>query len=311
MTERAEQGEKREAQAGADASCPNDVALEPAAARPVFNSVESAAVDLHIHTTVSDGSATFQEVLAWAEQHGVARIAFTNHDTTRGLDEAVELGTSMGVHVIGGVEISAYDFARNRKVHVLGYGLRTNAPAIAALCEPTLAARRANSLWQLDQLRAAGYQVDVDHVMELAQASTCLYKQHIMEGLTDEPHDSAAYKTLYRRLFKNDGICDRDITYVDARDAVRAIATDGGVAVVAHPGQLDSYEFVPELAKCGLQGIEVYHHDHTPVDHVRCERLAKRFGLFVTAGSDFHGRFGDIPHIGYRIPADFRDTLPL
>ena len=270
-----------------------------------------ARVDLHVHTTTSDGSDTFEDVLAQAAAHGIKRIAFTNHDTTRGLDEARALGSCFGIEVIGGIEISAYDFARGRKVHVLGYGLADDAPAIAALCAPLLDARRANSLWQLDQLLGAGYRIDVEHVYELAQASTCLYKQHLMAALTDEPHESPAYKTLYRGLFKNGGICDRDIVYVDARDAVRAIVEDGGIAVLAHPGQLDSYGFVPELVKCGLGGIEMYHPDHTPVDRVRCARLAARFGLAVTGGSDYHGRFGDIPHLGFRVPADFKDSLPL
>ena len=86
-----------------------------------------ARVDLHVHTTTSDGSDTFEDVLAQAAARGIKRIAFTNHDTTRGL------GSCFGIEVIGGIEISAYDFARGRKVHVLGYGLADDAPAIAAL----------------------------------------------------------------------------------------------------------------------------------------------------------------------------------
>lgn len=259
--------------------------------------------DLHVHTTMSDGSDTFEEVLVQARERGIGRIAFTNHDTTRGLDEAAALGRRYGVQVTGGIEVSAYDFKRNRKVHVLGLGLREHAPALAALCGPTLERRNANSLWQLDQLVAAGHDIDADRALVLGRASTCLYKQHLMAALTDEPYVSAAYRMLYQSLFKNGGICDRDITYVDARDAVRAIAEDGGVPVLAHPGQLDSYDLVSELVPLGLRGIERHHPDHTPVDHVRCARLAERHGLACTSGSDYHGRFGSIPYLGFRIPA--------
>lgn len=259
--------------------------------------------DLHVHTTMSDGSDTFEEVLIQARERGIGRIAFTNHDTTRGLNEAAALGQRYGVQVTGGIEVSAYDYKRNRKVHVLGLGLREGSPAVEALCRPLLERRNANSLWQLDQLVAAGYDIDVRRALELGHASTALYKQHIMAALTGEPHVSAAYRTLYQSLFKNGGICDCDITYVDARDAVRAIAEDGGMPVLAHPGQLDSYDLVPELVPLGLRGIERHHPDHTPVDHVRCARLAERYGLVCTSGSDYHGRFGSIPHVGFRIPA--------
>ena len=258
--------------------------------------------DLHVHTTMSDGSDTFEEVLEQARERGVARIAFTNHDTTRGLDGAAALGARYGVQVTGGIEVSAYDFQRNRKVHVLGLGLREDAPALAALCGPLLERRNANSLWQLDRMVKAGLPVDVERALALGRASTCLYKQHLMAALTSEPHPSAAYRTLYRSLFKNGGICDRDIAYVDVRDAVRAIAEDGGLPVLAHPGQQDSYDLVPELVPLGLAGIEQHHPDHTPADHARCAQLAERYALACTGGSDYHGRFGSIPHVGYRIP---------
>lgn len=186
-------------------------------------------------------------MLEQAAQRGVERLAFTNHDTTAGLTAARELGERLGVQVVGGIEVSAYDFERGRKVHILGLGVEEGAPALAALCGSTLERRHANSLWQLDRLVEAGYEVDVERALELGRASTCLYKQHLMAALTSEPYPSAAYRTLYRSLFKNGGICDRDIDYVDARDAVRVVVEDGGLAVLAHPGQLDSYDLLPDL----------------------------------------------------------------
>lgn len=273
---------------------------EEARAESVVAAVrETLQADLHVHTTVSDGSLTFEEALAEARREGVDCVAFTNHDTTRGLDEACDLGERYGVRVIGGIEISAYDFVRDRKVHVLGYGLREYSPAVEALCSPTVERRDANSRWQLDQLLAAGYQVNVALAMGLARQSTALYKQHIMAALTDAPYGSPEYAHLYQGLFKGTGLCSRDIDYVDARDAVRAIAEDGGIPVVAHPGQLRSYELVPDLVLCGLRGIELHHPDHAPADHALCERLANKFDLIVTGGSDYHGAFGAPARIGF------------
>ena len=259
--------------------------------------------DQHIHTTISDGSDTFESVLYQAKKLGIAAVTFTNHDTTRGLDEAIRAGEAIGIRVEGGIEVSAWDPHRERKVHVLGMGLAERSPALESLCSPVLQARDANSRWQMDRLLDAGYELDVERVETLAARSTALYKQHIMAGLTDAPHGSGEYACLYRSLFKAGGICDRDIAYVDARDAVRAIIEDGGRAVLAHPGQLDSYEFVPELVACGLSGIELYHPDHDVSDHARCLDLAQRFNLECSAGSDYHGRFGAVSQVGYGIPA--------
>lgn len=259
--------------------------------------------DFHVHTTMSDGSNTFEEALQQACARGIARIAFTNHDTTVGLGEASLLASRYNIEVVGGIEVSAWDARRQRKVHILGLGVHEGAPALAALCNPLLERRRANSLWQLDRLIESGYDVDIEYALALGRASTCLYKQHLMGALTREPYSSPVYRRLYRSLFKGGGICDRDITYVDAHDAVAAIVKDGGLAVLAHPGQLDSYDLVPSLVACGLGGIECHHPDHTPADRARCVDLAEHYQLICTSGSDYHGRFGSIPYLGYRIPA--------
>lgn len=259
-------------------------------------------IDLHVHSTASDGSLSAAELVDQARELGIGCIALTNHDTVRGLDEAVELGRRRGVRVIGGIEVSAWDARRGRKVHILGYGLSSHAPALSSLCTPLLERRNANSHWQLQRLIEAGYSVDAAFALRLAGASTSLYKQHIMAALTSSPRSSPEYGQLYRSLFKGEGICARDIEYVDMCDAVRAVCADGGVPVMAHPGQLDSYDAVPELVELGLAGIELYHPDHTEADHERCRELASRYGLLCTAGSDYHGAFGSIPSLGYKIP---------
>lgn len=261
----------------------------------------SLRADLHVHSTMSDGSCSFAEIIGQARRSGLTHIAFANHDTTCGLSEAARLGEEAGVCVIGGIEVSAYDRERRRKVHVLGLCLEEDAPALRSLCSPTLAARDANTRWQLDRIERAGYDVDLGTFDCLAAASTCAYKQHIMASLTDDPYGSSAYRALYRALFKGGGIADRDIDYVDARDAVRAIVSDGGLAVLAHPGQLDSWDLIPELVACGLTGIEKHHHDHTSADEVRAQEAAERFGLFCTGGSDFHGAFGKAECVGERL----------
>lgn len=261
---------------------------------------EPFKADLHTHTTVSDGSDSCAELLGRARVHGVTHLAVTNHDTTVGLDAACALGRERGLPVVAGVEISAWDPTSGSRVHILGLGLSEGAPAVTALTARTRTRRTENTVWQMKQIIDAGYDVDVDKAAALAGASTGFYKQHLMAALTDAPFTSGAYQLLYRTLFKNGGVAARDIEYVDMRDAVEAVVADGGLAVLAHPGQFDNYDAVPALVDAGLAGIERYHPDHDYADCRLCDELARRHGLFCTGGSDYHGAFGKVPHPGYR-----------
>lgn len=254
--------------------------------------------DLHCHSTLSDGSFTSEELIDQAQEATLTHLAITNHDTTQGINDAKQYAQDSSVTFVGGIEISAWDPKRERKVHVLGFGLEEDSPAIAALCDPLLARRSANTAWQKSRLQEAGYIFNEELLNRLETCSTGLYKQHLMAALTAAPFTSDEYQTLYKSLFKGSGICNRDITYVDMRDAVRAICEDCGVAVLAHPGQLKSYEAVPELVDAGLWGIECFHPDHLVDDHKLCEELALRFGLECTGGSDFHGAFGNVERLG-------------
>ncbi|RSK25166.1 PHP domain-containing protein [Bhargavaea beijingensis] len=248
--------------------------------------------DLHVHSRYSDGADTVREVLEQAVAAGITHISFVDHDTTAGLEEALALGQEYAVTVIPGIEISAYDFRRNRKVHVLGYDYRPDAPHIHALCRPLLERRHRHTLEQAGKIRETGLRLDEEQVLAMVPEGGIAYKQHLMDLLTNAPFESSDYRQLYRSLFKDGGPASGDIRYIDAFDAVRAIKADGGFAVIAHPGQLDSYGLIPELAAAGLDGIERHHPDHTKDDHERADRLAAELGLFMTGGSDCHGRYG-------------------
>lgn len=254
--------------------------------------------DLHVHSNYSDGSNSIREVLKQAHDNGMTHISFVDHDTVAGLPEVQRQGLEYGITVIPGIEISAYDFKRNRKVHVLGYNYQTEAVNIKAICDPILKRRNMHSLWQAAQIKAAGYPLDVEAIIETAKPSGTVYKQHIMKHLTNASFTSPEFKKLYVELFKGRGVASGDIEYVDVFDAVRAIIADGGVAVVAHPGQLDSYDLIPELVQVGLSGIERNHFDHTNEDIQKVEALAKHYDFLMTGGTDYHGSFGEPIEIG-------------
>jgi len=265
--------------------------------------------DLHVHSRYSDGSDLVESVMKKASEQGVTHISFVDHDTVKGLPEIIKLGEKYGIKVIPGIEISAYDFNRNRKVHVLGYNYLPDATHIQKICEPLLERRQAHSLWQIEQIIATGYELDIEAIKETAKPSETIYKQHIMHHLTDADYSSSEYKQLYKRLFKGDGVAAGDIEYIDAFEAVQAIVADGGLAVVAHPGQLDSYDLIPELVEVGLGGIERNHLDHTDEDYQKVEVIAEKYGLIMTGGTDFHGLYGVTIEIGAIVSPSFQRVV--
>ena len=119
-----------------------------------------------------------------------------------------------------------------------------------------------------------------------------------MEALTRRPHTDPDYQFCYQCWFKGDSPANRTVEYPTAVEAVRAIREQGGVPVLAHPGQTKSWAIVPGLVGAGLMGIEAFHPDHGPVEEGLAFELAERLGLFVTGGSDYHGKYGSSPALG-------------
>lgn len=254
--------------------------------------------DLHVHTDISDGSFGIWEVIERAKEKKLTHLAIVNHDTVKGIDEAIRLGDEKGIKVIPGVEVSAYDYENNKKVHILGYNFNINGRFIEQLCRETRERRNRCSLWQVELLRNHGYKISLKKILYYARNSEVIYKQHIMQELIDKGYTDKIYSDLYYKLFKNNGICSGQIVYVDVYKAIEAIMKDGGIPVLAHPGQTNSYEIIGKLVKSGLKGIELYHNSHTAEDKNYIKRLASKYNLFETGGSDFHGAYGEGVELG-------------
>ena len=245
--------------------------------------------DLHVHSTYSDGSDDFRTILEKAADLGLTHLAFADHDCTLHTAEAIRLGQKNGVAVIPAVEISAVDLATGRKVHILGYDYQ-DADPIEALCAPILRRRHENCLRQIDILEEMGYEIRPDQAAAYTAGKT-IYKQYILKHLFDTGQSPALFGDVYRTVFKNGGPCDFDIRYVEAEEAVRAVVASGGCAVLAHPGQQENFDLVPGLKAAGLSGIELNHPAHTEAHRELICRLAERYELFCTGGSDYHGEY--------------------
>ena len=250
-------------------------------------------VDMHIHSTVSDGSFTMEEIVAQAESRGLFGIVITDHDT---LSHQKKLPKSKTVQVQAGLEISAYDYKEDYRVHILGYGIK-NPEIVEKVVHPTLEARHENSMKQIRTLQAHGIDIDLEKVKRAD--GKYIYKQHIMDYMVSQGMAEELFGEFYYNTFKNNGICHFDITYIDPIAAVRAIKDAGGMAVLAHSGQQQNFSLIKGLVEQGLDGLELNHHANSDKDKEIIKKYAKDYHLFLTGGSDCHGRYEpDSPCVG-------------
>ncbi|MBM7573312.1 PHP domain-containing protein [Aquibacillus albus] len=256
-------------------------------------------IDLHCHTKISDNSFSTEEVILQAKQQGVTHLAITDHDTTIGLQLAIEIGKEQGVEIIPGIEISAYDFKRNRRAHILGLYVTPGHDAIYQLCQPLIEKRHQASYEMVRKLIEAGYSISWEEVSLHCEGGTGVYKQHIMHALLEKGYTNEIFGALYKKLFSRGGpghepgIAYVPITYIDVFDAIRVIKAAGGIPVLAHPGQFDNFSAVSELVEAGLKGIEINHPLHNHENRVRALEIANEYQLIKTGGSDFHGLYSD------------------
>lgn len=241
--------------------------------------------DLHIHSTVSDGSDSIEQIIAAAEEKGLDYISITDHDTMSHLSQIPQ---KTKVKVISGVEISAVDPTNNMRAHVLGYNIQ-KPELITALTQPILEARNRNSEKQAAILIREGFRIDMN---KLARADgKYLYKQHIMDYLVSTKQVAEMFGIFYKSIFKNGGICAFDFEYINVFEALKAIKDAGGQAVLAHSGQQQNFYLIPALISQGLDGLELNHHANSEKDKDILRKLAADYGLFLTGGSDYHGRY--------------------
>ena len=273
-------------------------------------------VDLHVHTTASDGTVPPGQAVAMARDLGLAAVAITDHDTTAGLPEALAAGAKLGMEVISGVELST-DY-QGRGVHIVGLFPDPDAPALAGLLDWARDRRAERNERIVAAMAADGMAISME-ALEAANPGAVLGRPHIAawlvkNGLAADVHDA------FRRWL------DKGRPYYLSREraplarAAEAIRSAGGVAVVAHPfkyhfddQQLDA--FIRFAAEAGCRAIEVWYSEHSPAQQAAAKALADRYGLAPSGGSDFHGdrkpaiRMGTGIDDTLRVPASVLDGL--
>jgi len=246
-------------------------------------------VDLHVHTTASDGTNTPQQVVQIAASRNLKAISITDHDTVGGIEEAITAGLRLGVEIIPGVEINT-DY-NHQEVHILGYFIKYNDDQFQSRLKELQNARIIRIKKIVNQLQALGLPVELKRVMELAGPGS-VGRPHIGMVMVEKGYVNSIQEAFHRYLgYGRPAFIPRYA--LDPAEAVGIIRQAGGVAVWAHPGLANRDDLILKLVEAGLQGLEVYYPEHSSEMRSHYLALALQYGLVATGGSDYHGSSAD------------------
>lgn len=258
--------------------------------------ITNKRIDLHTHSTESDGTLTPQELMSHAKETGLSAIALTDHDSIDGIAKARPAAEALGLELVPGVELST-DY-NGKEVHILGYYINEKDPAFLARLKDFVDGRDKRNEKMTALLRAEGFDIT-------------------MEGLYAENPDSVITRAHFARYLVEHGfVKDRETVFakylgdncrcyvprekITPFEAIRLIRLGGGLAFFAHPvlchmNQDRLRAFIQELKDAGLTGMEAIYSMNTPEDETNMKKLAHEFDLLISGGSDFHG--SNKPHI--------------
>jgi 3',5'-nucleoside bisphosphate phosphatase len=261
--------------------------------------VRMTRIDLHTHSTHSDGTLAPAEVIRLGAERDLDVVALTDHDTTDGLPEALATGIKAGVEVVPGVEFSAEYLGTS--VHILCYWMDADDPALQLELRRLREDRYRRGELMVEKLGSLGLPIAFERVREIAGDAT-IVRPHIAQAMV-EAGIVQTEKEAFERYIGDGGPAHVAKHALDPLDAVALIEGAGGVCVLAHPGMWGDQSSVPDelierMAVAGMRGLEVDHPDQTPEARERYRELADRLGLIATGGSDCHGSRYDPVRMG-------------
>lgn len=253
-------------------------------------------IDLHIHSTASDGTLDPHEIIAQAAALGLQAIAITDHDSVEGVKRALRQAMPPSLKFLSGVEISTAPPASIRvggSFHILGYGIDPQDPTLRDSLRVLRKSRENRNPAIIAKLNRLGIDITLDEVS--AAVGECqLGRPHIARVLVQKGA-AASIDEAFGRFLGGGKPAYVDKQRIGCREALQSIRDAGGVPVLAHPGLL-TFETpsglanaVTRLMDMGLMGLEVFYPEHTPALTAACCQLARQHGLLMTGGTDFHG----------------------
>jgi predicted metal-dependent phosphoesterase TrpH len=243
------------------------------------------SADLHIHTNLSDGTHSPEEIIELAKKAGLKTIAVTDHDTVDGLERAIIQGEKSGVEVIPGIEFTTE--VPRTEIHILGYFVDYKNPQFLEMLGK-IQQGRVNRIYKMvEKLKGLGVEIEAEEVFKLSG-----------EGAPGRPHVARVliqkgavgnFREAFRKYLEFRGPAYVSHYRLTPIEAIKLILDAGGIPVYAHPGTSSYDAIIPELMTSGLLGLEVYYISHSILQARHYLSLAKKYGLLITGGSDYHG----------------------
>ncbi len=272
-------------------------------------------IDLHTHTTASDGTDSPAGLVAKAKAANLAAIAVTDHDTVSGLASARAAGTELGLEVVPGVELAVS--SPYGEIHLLGLWLPEETPRLAPALEAVRNERDKRNRLMLAKLRENGIDINYDELQALAGCESA-GRLHMARLLVAKGFCRSAQEA-FSTLLGEKGRMHVPRVLPTPQEGMQMLRAEGAVTVFAHPMLLKApqdwlQKTAGELAGMGLDAVEAYHPEHNAAGTRFCEKMAKRYGLALSGGSDYHGGAKPDVALGYgkgnlRVPYDLLEKL--
>ncbi|MBE7019728.1 MAG: PHP domain-containing protein [Ruminococcaceae bacterium] len=246
-------------------------------------------VDLHTHTTNSDGSLTPRELVKLAKEQGFSAIAVTDHDTVDGVFEAMQAGNEFGIETIPGIELSCnYE----RELHIIGLFIDPNYPPLVEKLKELAKNREKRNQKTLEILNSLGMPITVEEVKQIATGNIW-GRAHFAKLLCDKGY-VASVKEGFQKYLGHGRVAHVNEDRIEPEDAISLIRAAGGVPILAHMHYLklseeDLRNLLIRFQKSGLAGAEVIYTEYTPEQTKLYTELVEELGLLKSGGSDFHG----------------------
>ncbi len=243
-------------------------------------------IDLHLHSTRSDGRVEPAEVMAAAKEKGLKAVALTDHDTVAGIDEATAAAEALELEFVPGIEFSCYDDSGS--THLLGYYVDPTYGDLVEYLDDARKKRVVRARRMIEKLERLGIQISLEAVLEQAAADGLIARPHVARTLLEQGHVKT-YREAFDRFLAAGQPAYVPTWRISPAEGIQRIHAAGGLAVLAHGGKTHGDDAIDSLAREGLDGLECLHPEHGPIEVRRLRSLAAEYGLLETGGSDWHG----------------------
>jgi predicted metal-dependent phosphoesterase TrpH len=243
-------------------------------------------IDLHVHTTASDGRLTPQEIVELAAKQGVGLLAIADHDSVAAYAPAVEAARAYpGLKIIPAIELSSH--APGNEVHILGYFIQCASPVLEDELKILRDSREERARAMVVKLQGMGLDITLERVQEIAGAGS-MGRPHIAQALMEKGLVND-FREVFDKYIGQGGPAYVDRHKLSPEQAIGLVLCCGGIPVLAHPTTLNLDALLPGMLAAGLMGLEVYYKDYFPETRQDLANLARKHRLIATGGTDYHG----------------------